>query len=427
MKDKWTDLAAGRLGPSKTHESASDDRSGGRPSERPRRRTTAAGNYGIGRLGIVPGAAKAAAPAAQPGQPEAAAPRGALPGRKPPYERPAPRSADSLLLEPSNDPPSPRAHVDLSAAITFDNPTAAGDSRAAAGAAPDSVFRRAWQAARSRPGWAACACGAAVVCFTAAIMLLKSTGGGTPRAASAEAVQAPSPGPGQVLPAGSSQTASASPGQPGARQPPAPRAPAAPAAASARTAAPQADGKPVPPRAAPSLSRSAEQFLAGVRAELDDWSRGIQPRTRPADPPAPPPAAPAPAPVPAARGESAPPAPARSDANTPPAVRNVGYSNPSGIVVSAILRGRDGPVALINKEFCRPGGTVGGATVVRIGESWVELEQDGQRFQVSVSSAAPPPEPAAADEPDAAPAETPREPTPPARRPQPMSRPAPRR
>lgn len=59
---------------------------------------------------------------------------------------------------------------------------------------------------------------------------------------------------------------------------------------------------------------------------------------------------------------------------------------PSGILLSGILRGTQGPVAIINDRPLVVGKSVDGATLVRIADYSVEMELDGQHFLVGVSS-----------------------------------------
>ena len=102
----------------------------------------------------------------------------------------------------------------------------------------------------------------------------------------------------------------------------------------------------------------------------------------------------------------APAAPARAATPVKPQpTQTVGYKvAPAGIVVSAILHGPNGPLAMINNQSVTVGQTVGQAKVTRIDEFAVEMEEDGQRFLVSLSSGVRDPEKSAVDEDNAPPA-----------------------
>jgi hypothetical protein len=98
----------------------------------------------------------------------------------------------------------------------------------------------------------------------------------------------------------------------------------------------------------------------------------------------------------------------------------VGYKvAPEGIVVSGIFRGPDGPIVVINNQFLKVGQTFDQIKVTRIDDYAVELEQDGQRFLVSLSSSSSTPrtetpaETPAAEEPPPPPRASPRTHVPP--------------
>jgi hypothetical protein len=59
---------------------------------------------------------------------------------------------------------------------------------------------------------------------------------------------------------------------------------------------------------------------------------------------------------------------------------------PPGISVSGIIQGPEGPVAMINNRIVVVGDTVNKHKVVRIGKTSVELERDGKRFLVGIST-----------------------------------------
>lgn len=101
---------------------------------------------------------------------------------------------------------------------------------------------------------------------------------------------------------------------------------------------------------------------------------------KPIKPKAPPKAAPA---------EPAEPAdpPAAPDADTDvakPAPRPTAPHAASKLRLTAIMRGPDGNVAIINGGLYRKGQTVKGATIVRIGQYEVELVADGKRFTIRI-------------------------------------------
>ena len=99
-----------------------------------------------------------------------------------------------------------------------------------------------------------------------------------------------------------------------------------------------------------------------------------QPATAPAQASEPPPAQPGPAPAtqPSAAGPAK-PAPDPSDA-----------PDASKLRVTAIMRGPDGNVALINGGLYREGQTIQGALIVRIGQYEVELTANGKRFTIRI-------------------------------------------
>lgn len=193
MKDKWTDLAAGRLGPAAAQEPAPDDSPDGR---RPGR-APAVGNYGIGRLGIVPAGAGPAAPAKQQASSEAQSGSEGESAESAPFPREAPPRRTRLLE---------------SVASAFDPPrTGCAAPPAEPESGPASLPQRVWRAVASRPVWAACACGAAILCGVLGFVLLKSGTEAAPQVASAQ--------PAQAFSAGSGQVPTGKPGQTAAPQP----------------------------------------------------------------------------------------------------------------------------------------------------------------------------------------------------------------
>lgn len=89
------------------------------------------------------------------------------------------------------------------------------------------------------------------------------------------------------------------------------------------------------------------------------------------------PAAPSPAATPAK------PAPTKP-APTKPAPDTSDDPDPSKLRVTAIMRGPDGNVALINGGLYREGQTIQGATIVKIGQYEVELTANGKRFTIRI-------------------------------------------
>jgi len=82
-----------------------------------------------------------------------------------------------------------------------------------------------------------------------------------------------------------------------------------------------------------------------------------------------------------------PPAPPASDADTDTARPVPKPATPhaaSKLRLTAIMRGPDGNVAIINGGLYRKGQTVKGATIVRIGQYEVELIADGKRFTIRI-------------------------------------------
>lgn len=94
----------------------------------------------------------------------------------------------------------------------------------------------------------------------------------------------------------------------------------------------------------------------------------------------PPTAAPAPAPAKTAEPDT------DTDAgSTPePAPKPVAPHEASKLRVTAIMRGPDGNMALINGSLYREGQTIKGATIVKIGQYEVELVADGKRFTIRI-------------------------------------------
>jgi hypothetical protein len=382
MKDKCTDFAAGRLGRSR----ATAPGASGAPRQ--------AGNYGINRLGIVP--EQDPAPVVPPdcatsGEGVSSSHAAHVPAAND-VEPAATIAAEPSATFASNDdaatpvpPPTPHWPAYASAsppeggADLIADPTADRLFRATQDAAPSTHWQRVRQFARRRPALAVGAA-AAVLCAALCLTLMRGGDSGVPRGASADTAHLPPADNGGAANAGPAKTAQAP-------------APAAIPSRRAASPAPVVIGTPVRPAppAAPqdgddSLSKAAEDFVAGVRSGLEGWGRkaaavpneaNIARYGKSASPPL--------------SQMPAPPPPAVTPPPAPPPLRpvNVGYSNEKGLVVTAILRGSGGPVAVINNELHRPGQIVGEAKVVRIGESEVELEEAGRRFLISVSAAPP--------------------------------------
>jgi hypothetical protein len=98
------------------------------------------------------------------------------------------------------------------------------------------------------------------------------------------------------------------------------------------------------------------------------------------------PAAPAPAATPAAPSPAAAPAKPAAPAAAPakPAPETSDDPDPSKLRVTAIMRGPDGNVALINGGLYREGQTIQGATIVKIGQYEVELTANGKQFTIRI-------------------------------------------
>lgn len=103
-------------------------------------------------------------------------------------------------------------------------------------------------------------------------------------------------------------------------------------------------------------------------------------RMKPVKPKAPPTTAPA--------ETHEPPAAPDADTDTAPTAKPApepaAPHEASKLRVTAIMRGPDGNMALINGSLYREGQTVKGATIVRIGQYEVELVADGRRFTIRI-------------------------------------------
>jgi hypothetical protein len=142
------------------------------------------------------------------------------------------------------------------------------------------------------------------------------------------------------------------------------------------------------------------QRAAGLSQLVMDLARSAssQFKERPAEPLArswaPSPTGPAASPAPAVAAVAVAPASPAPAANEGPAAapaaatEPVGYKvAPDGIVISGIFRGPSGPIAVINNQFLKVGQSFDQYKVTKIDEYAVELEEAGQRFLVSLSSA----------------------------------------
>jgi hypothetical protein len=475
MKEKRTDLAAGRLGISPPLPGA--------PARRPRAKTL----YGVERLGIasvsedeaapaVPGEEKAPAssqipaqgPASAEAQPPVAAEPAAAIEPTPAIVSPAGAPRDPQRSVAPESPAAARATDAAPAPVVIPPPVEAGKiaplrriPQAPAGAAPRPRYTSRYeppvrQSLPAPPESAGPAldddgirfrgrflamggCGIALLVVVAALMLWRGAGkGSTPQTASASIAPA-QPVAKAVVPlageanqkaltnegsavqvAGAGQSAGS---RPLARNGTTPQAGGAGASPPAATSQPQTSRELAPsaiqaagPR--PQLAKEFSQLLAelarSASSELKARREESQTKPSPAG------ALPGPAnpiavgvtgqPSPPLAGAEAPPASPAPAASPAPGPKNIGYKvAPEGIVVSAIMHGTDGPIAVINNQFMKVGQTVGQAKVLRINEFAVEMEEDGQRFLVSLSSgarAATEREEPAAEEPEATPAPT---------------------
>ncbi len=81
------------------------------------------------------------------------------------------------------------------------------------------------------------------------------------------------------------------------------------------------------------------------------------------------------------------PAPPSQPAAPPPESRTVAFGvAPPGIVLSCIMRGPKGCIAIINNRAVKVGHMVEDATVVRIDQFSVELERKGRRFLLGIAT-----------------------------------------
>jgi hypothetical protein len=116
-----------------------------------------------------------------------------------------------------------------------------------------------------------------------------------------------------------------------------------------------------------STGQADEEAPSATAAPEPGRTPSATPRAAPAVPAAPPPAAAPPATAPAK------PAPQPSD-----------DQDPSKLRVTAIMRGPDGNVALINGGLYREGQTIHGALIVKIGQYEVELTANGKQFTIRI-------------------------------------------
>jgi hypothetical protein len=116
-----------------------------------------------------------------------------------------------------------------------------------------------------------------------------------------------------------------------------------------------------------SAGQADEEAPSATAAPEAGQTPSATPRAAPTVPAAPPPAATAAA--------TAPAKPALPPSDDP---------DPSKLRVTAIMRGPDGNVALINGGLYREGQTIHGALIVKIGQYEVELTANGKRFTIRI-------------------------------------------
>lgn len=149
--------------------------------------------------------------------------------------------------------------------------------------------------------------------------------------------------------------------------------------------------RPSPATSQPGARAPLQKGLAAARA--GQFTEGLPDRP---DPPAPPDSNGAPAQLPVGIGPSRGDSSVKrrgsdsrskgsSDVKRPP--RPLGYGPaPPGVNVYAIIRQRDGDVAVINSRFVKVGDTVKGFKVIQINDFSVAMEGGGKRFLVSLGS-----------------------------------------
>jgi len=128
-------------------------------------------------------------------------------------------------------------------------------------------------------------------------------------------------------------------------------------------------GKPIKfRRAMPPEGSKPRDVQWPASASRKPTARKAPPTTAPAEPADPP----------------APPDAEVDKAVAKPAPRPAVPREAAKLRVTAIMRGPDGNVAIINGGLYRKGQTVKGATIVRIGQYEVELVADGKRFTIRI-------------------------------------------
>lgn len=362
MKSKSPDLAAGRLG---TPFPAGQD-----PDDKAARKN----HYGAQRLGIAsetPEEPAAAAQGESPRRPEASAPQA---------DTSAKTDVTVALREMLAKAPPPQAATRQGVY------------------APPAVASPALALWHRRKRVILAALGGAMAIGLVVLLWAGFSGNGTsPRSASA-AVETPQRPP-QRTPVGAGRDrqeptadAGSEPAEDPAGQPASPRQlppPGEPDPLGAAQAPPSPPAGPDAPTARPpSASAGAVRALLGSLRRLMKAAAESRPPPAP-EPPEPPVA-------------TRPSAPARK------AVSAFGVC-PPGIVLSCIMRGPAGPVAIINNRTVKVGQTVNDAKVIRIEQFAVELELKGRRFMIGVASPSAPaaaPQAQPQPEPDKTPGES---------------------
>jgi hypothetical protein len=322
MKDKLTDLAAGRLGFSPSPEG---------PRAHPPGKKN---NYGVSRLGISGVEQAQAPPPVRPAAPQAAAPRTVAPAPAARASEPAPQ-----VPAPAAAPASRGYELELS---------------------PYTISVTHFPKRLVYGVVCVISLVIGLICYS----LWRSGGeGGTPQTASASIAPPPPVAVTPVQPAAD------------ANRLPARAVSKAPAPAVATPPQPQLGTELSQLLAEMARSPSSQPNPRREERPSGSWSSSPQPSA---------------APSPALLAAAPSPAPAVPEGNlaAPATPERIGYKvAPEGIVVSGIIRGPGGPVAVINNQFLKVGQTFDQTKVIRIDEYAVELEEGGQRFLVSLSSA----------------------------------------
>jgi hypothetical protein len=334
MRDKRINLAAGRLDLSALNRPESA--AGSRRS-----------NYGVKRLGIAV-------------EEEAQPPRQEERQDSPPAEEYAPPPAEEAAAGTTEEPPSDAAS------------TGASEQTGWSEQAPQAIPSRG----RSRLLIAGTVGAAAAVLMVLVGWWLLGSRSTTPQTAVAAGPgQAPTHDaarPGSVQVSGPSRPPLAMPAPPGAGGGESTAAVASERPQPAETSTPPSQAATV---FSPALAQTAAA-LWKMSVSQGLWGRAGQPGARPGEPDRTGSAAP----------DNPPPAPPPRPSPPPPKPALTHKTSVPGIQVSGIMRGPDGNMAIINNRFVRCGATVGQAKIITINQMSVEIELDGQRILLGVST-----------------------------------------